>query len=456
MNNNIPYTLPIIKRYMRTKKEIFWLILGLGIFISLAFLLDEIYIQIILTALAVYSIFANIFLKPILLEVTDTKITISSRFRKKIVFWDEIADIELIHTEGNALVKRIHSIGIILKKDIISTELPFALRLIIILFKSSYSVNIPLEGLQDIDPERLLYTMRRQFKLEAQVIEDFDTLLNEIENNKIYDETPIRAFIYAFIISIFMGLLQGFLLYLSTKDYLSFLSPIAVFVPILASIWIVHIFHDKYREKKYNFLSRLVLSTDIIILIALGIISNFYFVIGKYPTVQNIERILHSLSRQILRDPIQLHIIMGIISIYLIITHGYNPRLLKKLKKWLFWGKNNNYYSKVEDDLYTVYLIDPEEIDDEYEERFRLEIREGCLIEKDRRKPLSFYILMDHISEYELQLPSDNYIDIDDKRYFCIDLKERVSRNPEPYFLSCWIEFDRNKQVKMLHFKYLK
>ncbi|MTI71342.1 MAG: hypothetical protein FH751_13930 [Firmicutes bacterium] len=457
------YKLPLIKKFHSSKKELFVLITVLSIFLFISlYEVKDIYLTALIIIFIILILFSYVFLRPRQIEITDRFIKVTSKARVKITHWEDVVDLELIST-GDKLIKGFYTIGVITKKNMVNEEFPLVVRIIISLFKPTYGLSIPLKNLKGIDSDKLFFTMQNKIKVEIEEDTDIDKALDELSETKDFDKYPFRAYIYIVIIGIFTGVLQGYLLYISsiTRILLVFYITyfIALFLPISATYLMIILFHSLYSEKRFGFINRLIFAFAILILFSLGPINKFYFHIGKIPTIKELPQVSFIVINRYLSNIDEFssfNVIIGIVSLYMGITHGYSSKMIVKIKKWLFRLKSNKYYYTKEDDMYNVYIVEPEKVSELYDELFQLKINEGLLIEKGEKRPLSFYIPTDIIKEVQIKFSRNSIITIKNKEYFYIDFKDRTKRNPKPYLLPCSLQFDRKKEIKIVRFRYLK
>ncbi|PAB60706.1 hypothetical protein [Anaeromicrobium sediminis] len=449
-NNNELYELPLIKKYTPTKKDLFKEILSAIFFIILLFLFKQDTITKILTfsliIYIIYRVWSHIFLSPIYLEINHKLIKLSSKRGEKIVFLNEIINAEFFLSMNNNYI-----LGITTKKNEINKDLHSIVKFIIILFKSQYTLKIPLIGLESIDKNKLINTIYNA--VNPEVDEDFhiDNVLDELSDKKIYDETPFRAFTYIFSISILIGLLQGFLLSLFPYSSSTTLFSLEILLPIVGTLFIIDVFHNRYKEKKYNLFNRMVICLSILLMVGLGIVTEFSLTVGEFPTRDNFRR-SPLISRHL--GDLHFYLILNLpIPLFIGLTHGYSFKFIKKVKKKLLWKKFGEYYYRYskQDDMFVIYMLDPVKINEEYDELFILRLAQGCLIERDKKNLLSFYLTKDIIDEFSLKFPIKSYVHFNAKEYFYIDLDTRTERNPKPYLLPCQLHLDRNKEVKKLY-----
>lgn len=462
-NNDKPYELPITLEFTMSKVERVFVAVITVIFILVGvFVKEDISINILFFMLVIWLIFYYILLRPLKIEINEKHIKIYSKIKEKIIYWEDVIDISLIHIKPSKLVKSTYAIGVTTKRNQISSDLPFIIRLIISFFKSEYELRIQLKSLKGIDPERLSYTMRTLIKMEVDEKKHLDKILEDLRDKKNYDSLPFRGFVYIFCIAIFSGVIQGFLFHVVTIIDSLIINVIiylvASYLPLVMTIWMILIFHNTYKEKRFSFLNRIVISTAILLLIVLGPMVELYFQVGKIPTIESIPKFWRVLIINFLRNinNYKTTVMVGVICIFIGLTHGFSSKLFIKIKKWLFKSRFLKYYYTKDSDMYTVYLQESEDFNEVYDELFQATIKQGSMIEKNKKKPLSFYIQLDVIREANLEFPSDAFITINNKEYFYIDLENRLDRNPEPYLLPCWVDFDREKIVKIVRFRYLK
>jgi len=140
-----------------------------------------------------------------------------------------------------------------------------------------------------------------------------------------------------------------------------------------------------------------------------------------------------------------LIILIALGSFYWGVFQGKTFRLQRIINK-MFMKKQGNYYYKKDGRIVDIYIDDPANFDDKLE-KFVLEINEGCLISKDKKKVLSFLIPHKYIEEFSIIMNSDLY-QAGDEIYNEINLGGGGEYKIQ--VLPCVIICNTNKEVELI------
>lgn len=454
----LPYELPFIAKYKFPKilliLYIFLILLSFFLFILL---LHEVFIVSILALIFglffSYFIVATSLFKKYYVEITNNYIKVKAIFINKTIPWDEVVGISL--DSDNAK----NYIGIITKDKALRQQYLFT-RIIDALHYGPYQVIINLNFLPHIDVERLTHTIRD--KITNQNVESFlesERLLElekaEIQKNEAPTSNIYKALIYCFLTSIIIGLFYGYLLNIFDRDMFIFL----IVIPIAGYLLIIYIYEKNYAEQSFNIFHRLTIGLICIFPIIVGFISKEYFEANMIPNVPNFKIVVRNLSHSMNFRNEQFFIGL-LLSVYIFIAgtlQGKRFKIQHKFYKLIhLYKKYGDYYCIKNGAFFLIYLVDPESVDHEYTEFLAVHIDFGCLVEKNKKRIVGFYIPKTLIEDVSIMLTDKQYVDLEGKQYFHVDLGGAEKSKPQPYHLPCVIFLNENNKMCVIQMQYFK
>ncbi len=252
-----------------------------------------------------------------------------------------------------------------------------------------YTLTIPLKSFPKAEPEKLFATivLKVQEQVQEQGIEEevINEMYSEVKDEKVIDRNPVTILLKALIISLISGTIYGVLVYIFEVNL--------IIIPILGMMGIVYLYSKHYQEKGFN----------IIIRFFLGLICALQFIVGALVvslmlnlTYIESNGIWSSISECIAYmvnypEEYMSYYLYAIVSFFIGAFYGCSFKITRKIGK-IFMHKQNGFCIKREKRYVSIYLIDYA-LYNENEEKIAITINPNvCLIEKDKKKILAFYI----------------------------------------------------------------
>lgn len=452
MENNLKsentYSLPM-KVYSKPK---LWLTL-LGIVLSLLFISmtfipfedeGEIFMKIFGFCLGIFFFYITVVIhlfKIQYLYLTESYIEYNSGLSKKITLkYSDIYTMNIYELKNNTML------GIISNKrakEIKAGKFGFVKRL----FVNEYSMNIQMTYFSNLELDKLYTTIKDKVcEVRDEVGElsqetfDEDSLVNEFEDyeEKTSGSLPI-ALIKTLVVTLVVGVLYGLSLNFYRKNIL--------FIPILGVMAVVYTYNKSYVEKRINYVVRFFIGIFAACQIFIAVIVDGFFWNGLSFNLVNLTRLTGDVFKEIVRDPMDhlVIILIAVVSFYYGFVQGKTFKFQRSFNK-LFMKKHGNYYYKRDGKIVDIFLKDPTNYNED-EEKYTLNISEGCLIERNRNKVLSFLIPEKYLEEYSIILNSD-ICKVGEETFKEINLGG--NGNYKQLLLPCSVIFNANKEAEVI------
>ncbi|MPM50658.1 hypothetical protein SDC9_97400 [bioreactor metagenome] len=315
------------------------------------------------------------------------------------------------------------------------------------LFVNEYSMNIQMTAFSNLELDKLYTTIkdkvcevRDESGELSQETFDEDSLVNEFEGyeEKTSGSLPI-AIIKTLAVTLVVGVLYGLSMHFFRKNLL--------LIPILGVMAVLYTYNKSYVEEKINYVVRFFIGIFAACQIFIALIVDAFFWNGLKFNLSNLTRLTESLFKEIARDPMDhlIIILIAVVSFYYGFIQGKTFKFQRSFNK-LFMKKHGNYYYKRDGKVVDIFFKDPANYDED-EEKYALNIGEGCLIERNKNKVLSFLIPEKFLEEYSIILNSD-ICKVGEETYKEINLGG--SGNYKELLLPCSVIFNANKEAEVI------
>lgn len=452
MENNLKsentYSLPM-KVYSKPKlwMTLFGVVMSL-LFIGMIFIPFEeegdLFMKIFMICVGIFFFYITVVIhlfKIQYLNLTETYIEYNSGLSKKITLnYSDIYTMNIYELKSNTML------GIISNKrakEIKAGKFGFVKRL----FANEYSLNISMSYFTNLELDKLYTTIKDKV---CEVIEesgelsqetfDEDSLVNEFDG---YEEKPSGSLPIAIIktlaVTLVVGVLYGLSMHFFRKNLL--------LIPILGVMAVLYTYNKSYVEERINYVVRFFIGIFAACQIFIALIVDAFFWNGLPFNLTNLTRLTESLFKEITRDPMDhlVIILIAVVSFYYGFIQGKTFKFQRSFNK-LFMKKHGNYYYKRDGKVVDIFLKDPANYDED-EEKYALNIGEGCLIERNKNKVLSFLIPEKYLEEYSIILNSD-ICKVGEETYKEINLGG--SGSYKELLLPCSVIFNANKEAEVI------
>ena len=389
----------------------------------------------------IYFWFYNGILRKQYLELTQDDITIKSAFGTRTIKWNQVNDVQVFTQNHNTML------GIILKEKVKNRKQTFW-NSINDMYGGMFSVRIVLSQFPDINIETLYSTMiNKLIELNENSAYDTDQIVDSVDsyivkpNVKLTSNNFLVTIIKLLLLSIGIGLSYGLSIYMLHKNI--------VIIPILGSMAIIYFYSKLYKEEKINIFRRipvgLICALQVFLAVILACFLESGFPINMYNIVNITKEYFSYLASHLLEQGINIFI--SILCFGYGLLQGYKFKFQKKIEK-IFMKKAGAHYYVKEERIITIYIKDPELCNGQDDERFILEIYEGCLIEKEKKRIKGFCIPIKEIDDSGIVLNYDDCISISDIKYYKIDLNG--NGNYQQYVFPCNLVLNSKKEVELI------
>lgn len=359
-------------------------------------------------------------LKKAFIELTEDEIKYKTLFGQKTSKWTDIANVETYCTNNNTFI------GIISNEKLENQKTNF-LTTLFIGMGGGYSLSISLASFSKAEPEKLYSTIFYKVKKEMELKEsreEFNENYNKEENsgfkevkeeNTIDDGSYTIAFFKAFIGSLILGIIYGVLIYEAKINFL--------LIPIIGIVWIFYSYSKSCRNKNLNIINKLLIGVLCGSQIYVGLVVALMMLNSSFIERNGILNAISTCIENIFENPeeyIKYHVI-GICFFFLGALNGYSSKTIRKIKK-ITMRKQNGFYIKREQRYISIYLIDYADYNDK-EEKLVVQVNPGtCLIEKEQKNILAYYIPEQVISDFNINIQNFKQVFLNEKTYYKLNL----------------------------------
>lgn len=384
-------------------------------------------LSLVLGLLLVYCWIYMGIMKKAFIELTEEGVLFRALMSKKIK-WTDIIDVQTYCINNN------FCIGIISKEKLKKRKNNF-LTLLSDLLEGEYSLSISLNSFPTAEPEKLYSTIfyevqeNMQHESNEEEISEKEILNEMIEEEKaekMIDGSPITAIFRALIISLISGTISGLLIYTLEVNLL--------IVPIFGIMGILYTYSKYYKEKGFNIIIRFLLGLVCAVQFFVAILVVSLMLNTKYIGIHGIWSAISNSTMNMAKYPEEYirYYLYSIVSFFIGAFWGYSSKTTRKIQK-IFMHKQNGFYIKREKRYVSIYLIDYAEYN-ENEEKTVLRINPNvCLIEKEKKKILSFYIPEQVVNDYNIDDNGLKRIFYHEEMYYRLDLGSHEKQQPYGY-----------------------
>jgi len=413
------YTLPFTVHSGYSFGMHVFLIIMIIVFVGVAFIpindLGGIIFRLLSLVLGLFLAYAWIYsgvMKKTCLELTKQEISFKTMFISKKLNWTDIIDVQTFSLNNNSFIGIMSKETIKKRKDNFLTSLSESLG-------GGYTLSIPLKSFPKAQPEKLFATivLKVQEKVQEQDIEEeiINEMISEDKEEKVTYSNPVIILLKALIISLISGTIYGVIVYILKVNL--------IIIPVLGMVGILYLYSKHYQEKGVN----------IIIRFFIGLFCSLQFFVGALVTslmlnLTYIESngIWSSISECIAYmaeypKKYMSYYLYAIASFFIGAFFGCSFKITRRIRK-IFMHKQNGFYIKREKRYVSIYLIDYAQYN-ENEEKIIIRINPNvCLIEKDKKKILGFYIPQQVLNDYNINVNGFERIFTNEKMYYKLNL----------------------------------
>lgn len=361
------------------------------------------------------------------LKISEEKICLKTLFSKRIILWRDVADIETFEIQSNA------GIGVVTKEKQKKLEKGGLSQF----FTGRFSLSVMFNIFPDADREKLYSTMD---SLSKKALEN--TPENEEGDASADEEKPergnVRAFFRALLVSLAFSAVYGISLYFLQKNYLV--------IPFLGLILILYVYNAKKSEG--NLFSRLLVGLLCAFQVMAGLFIDLMIYMGGYLSTFGFWGNVSICFKMMTRVSDYLICYLLAACLFLIgALSGISFKFTRKIKKH-FLKQKNGYFIEKDRRYVSVYLTDYAAYDEKVEKYIIRLSPNTCLIEKQGRKLLAFYLPSDLLVNsriYPGNLIKTRYNNQD---YYKIDLGG--CGEPKPYGYDCVLVCNQDKQPEFI------
>lgn len=249
-------------------------------------------------------------LKKFFIEMTSDYISYSLPFQRKRAYWKDIYESQIYQFNGNTVVT------VLLNKDRNKKRRrTFSNNFNSLYGVPKYSFQIPLMLFDEINPDKLLTTIREQIN-NNEIIKT--NINNAIEDYEEPSNNIVKAILSSFLICLIISAVYGFTIYKLEKNY--------VIIPIFGCFIIISIFNKYYIEESFSLIIRLLLGLMCLIQLLIAIITTIIISERLNVTVNLILDITIEYFKYLFQNPIE-QIVVIIVAIVCFVIGALKGRV---------------------------------------------------------------------------------------------------------------------------------
>lgn len=382
------------------------LIIMIIVFVGIAFIpindLGGIIFRLLSLALGLFMAYAWIYsgvMKKTYLELTEQEILFKTMFTSKKLKWSDIVDL------GTFSMNNASFIGIMSKETIKKRKNNFLTSLSENL-GGGYTIAIPLKSFPKAQPEKLFATifLKVQEKVQEEDIQEdeiqeetINEMISEEKQEKVISSNPVTILLKALIISLITGTIYGVIVYIFEVNL--------IIIPILGMIGNLYLYSKHYQEKGFNIIIRFFLGFFCSLQFFVGILVASLLLNSIYIESNGIWSSISETIANMAEYPEEYMstYLYAIVCFFIGAFYGCSFKITRRIRK-IFMRKQNGFYIKREKRYISIYLIDYAQYN-ENEEKIAIRINPNvCLIEKDKKKILAFYIPEQLLNDYNIKV----------------------------------------------------
>ena len=383
------YTLPFTVHSGYSFGMHVFLIIMIIVFVGVAFIpindLGGIIFRLLSLVLGLFLAYAWIYsgvMKKTRLELTKQGISFKTMFISKKVNWTDIIDVQTFSMNNNSFIGIMSKETIKKRKDNFMTSLSESLG-------GGYTLTIPLKSFPKAEPEKLFATivLKAQEEFQEQDIEEesINEMFSEVKEEKVTYSNPVTILLKALIISLISGTIYGVLIYIFEVNL--------IIIPVLGMVGILYLYSKHYQEKKFNIIIRFFLGLFCALQFFVGALVVSLMLNLTYIESNGIWSSISECIAYMAEYPQEYmsYYLYAIVSFFIGAFYGCSFKITRRIGK-IFMHKQNGFCIKREKRYVSIYLTDYAEYN-ENEEKIAIRINPNlCLIEKDKKNILAFYI----------------------------------------------------------------
>lgn len=377
------------------------------------------------------------------IEITEDEIKFKTLFGLKTVKLIDIASVETYCMKNNTFIGIVSNEKLKKQKDNFLTLLGNSMG-------GAYSLSLPLQSFSKADIQKLYSTMfyeveekwkhkEYQEEIYKNHSEEGNNTFEEIKEENITDEGSYTiAFLKAFIGSLFLGIIYGVLMYEMEINFL--------LIPIIGIAWILYAYSKKCRKKNLNIINRFFIGVLCSLQIYVGLVVALLMLNSHFVKQNGIFDAIAVCIESIINNPeeyIKYHI-YSIVFFFIGAFSGYSSKTMRKIKK-IRMHKQNGFCIERERRFVSIYLIDYADYNDK-KEKLIVQVNPGvCLIEKEGKNILGFYIHEQTINDFNINTENFKQIFLSEKLYYKLDLGSNSKAQTYGYKSTLILDKDSRK-----------
>ena len=377
------------------------LIIMIILFVGVAFLpmndLGGIIFRLLSLVLGLFLAYAWIYsgvMKKTCLELTKQQISFKTMFISKKLNWADIIDVQTFAMNNASFI------GIMSKETIKKRKNNFLTSLSVSL-GGGYTLSIPLKSFPKVQPEKLFATivLKVQEKVQGQDIEEeiINEMISEEKEEKVTYSKPVAIILKALIISLISGTIYGVVAYILEVNL--------IIIPVLGMLGILFLYSKPSKEKGVNIIIRFFIGLFCALQFFVGALVTSLMLNLTYVESNGIWRSIFECITYMAEYPEEYmsYYLYAIGSFFIGAFFGCSFKIIRRISK-IFMHKQNGFYIKREKRYISIYLTDYAGYNVN-EEKIAITINPNvCLIEKDKKNILAFYIPEQVINDYNINI----------------------------------------------------
>ena len=439
------YTLPFIVHSGYSFGMHVFLIIMIIVFVGIAFIpindLGGIMFRLLSLVLGLFLAYAWIYsgvMKKTCLELTEQEISFKTNFISKKLNWTDIIDVQTFSLNNVLYIGILSKETIKKRKNNFMTSLSESLG-------GGYTMTIPLKSFPKAQPEKLFATivLKVQEKVQEEDSEEerINEMINEEKEEKAIDSNPVTILLKALIISLISGTIYGVLVYILEVNL--------IIIPVLGMMGILHLCSKHYQEKGFNIIFRFFLGLFCALQFFVGTLIASLMLNSTYIESNGIWSSISECIVYMAEYPEEYmsYYLYAIVSFFIGAFYGCSFKITRIIRK-IFMHKQNGFYIKKEKRYVSIYLIDYAQYN-ENEEKIAIRINPNvCLIEKDKKNILAFYIPEQMLNDYKIDANGFVRIFSNEKMYYKLNLGGSAPQHLYGY--TSILILNKDRQVELI------
>lgn len=377
-------------------------------------------------------------LKKAYVELTEDGLLLRNAFIHKKLKWNDIVDVQTYCMNNNSFIGIISKEKLKKRKDNFFTFISSQ-------YGGKYALSIPLRIFPTVEPEKLystlFYTVQKKYQQNYSDVENIEYISENSNEEKVVDSRPIKALFRALIMSVIAGIIYGLSIY--------YLKNNLVVIPFFGTVGIEYIYYKTYHKNHINILIRIYLGVLCALQVFIALLVAVLIENQKFIKMIGMQKAVYDFTQYIIKHPESYGIfyIFGIIFFFLGAFSGYSSKITRRIRK-IFMKKQNGYYIKREKRYVSIYLIDYPDYNENEEKSGLIIDPDTCLIEKEKKKILAFYIPVEMLDNNFIDVKSFERISFKEKDYYKLNLGGHAE--PNHYGYTGVLIFNKHRQAELI------